>query len=67
MALTVGEANAVNTVLTFALGIEPVSTGRMLEAMELLADAAHRKLGAGITRDDVEGHILDAIDAGAGD
>lgn len=55
--LNVGEASAVNTLLRHLLGAikrgtsKPPSRKEAIEALGLLADGAHRKLGAGFSGD----------------
>lgn len=61
MALTVGEANAVNTLLEFFLsppdeqppGYEVPSSDQARAAAALLADSANRRLMTGVSRDKV--------------
>lgn len=61
MALNIGEADAVNTVVKRLLGIED-PTGKagddekVIAAAELLADKAHKALGAGINGSTVHTH-----------
>ena len=59
MALTVGEANAVNVLLAVVLRTESVTNDRMASAAILLAESAHRKLGAGMTVDQAMEAVLD--------
>lgn len=61
MALNIGEADAVNTVVKRLLGIED-ATGKsgddeqVIAAAELLADKAFKALGAGIHGSTVQAH-----------
>lgn len=47
MALTIGEANAVNTVLLFLAANGTRTSEQALAAANLLAEKAHKALGAG--------------------
>ncbi|PFG16308.1 hypothetical protein ATK74_0842 [Propionicimonas paludicola] len=64
--LTVTEANAVNKVLRELVSVPQAADKGLIEAAVLLAEHAHQRLGAGLTKAEVRAALTVRVCAGCG-